>query len=246
MSYRPAQPRSIRAVVAGGKRCFSRASRSSKSVSSTFSSKPHCDDHRQVSREPVGRRRLQQLTAKRLDRQLDAERGCDLARPGPTGDHDRVCFHRRRIRAFTHVDPALDGAPHERASHSGRIGDAVVPTGDPTDDVVRAHPRRRRGGFDRNPELPLQRSPLLELGETLLSRGEEEVADLLEERRAELLEEANARLGEPNLGLARELLAHAAHRLRCRAVRNDAAIAEDDVVGAEFSQVVGDARTRRS
>ena len=90
---------------------------------------------------------------------------------------------------------------------------------DSAEDVVVAKPRpfARIGRLDGHAEPTLNLLSPLELLETQLGRGEEEVADPFEEGRAELLEELGARPGETHLGRGRELLAHAAHRAAGRA-----------------------------
>ena len=86
--------------------------------------------------------------------------------------------------------------------------------------------------LDRDAERSLDRPPLLELRQPWFRRGEEEVADLLEERLAQLAKEPDARLREPDLGLGRELLPHAAHRLSGRTAGDLTDVREHDVVGA--------------
>ena len=76
-------------------------------------------------------------------------------------------------------------------------------------DVTRRPARRVR-------RARVARASLLELGEARVGGREEQVADLLEERRR-APGRAGARAGERHLGLGRELLADAAHRLPRRA-----------------------------
>src|SRR5262249_2336676 len=141
-----------------------------------------------------------------------------------------------------HLHPTRDRAADELQRHRRRIGDAVRPARNGTEDVVVANSFGRLRIHNGHTERAVQPGPVLELGQRSLGRCQEQVADLLEERRPELLEEANARLGQPNLRLGRELLPNTAQRLRRRPARDRAAVAEHDVVRTELCQVVCDRR----
>ena len=208
------------------------------------------DRHRQALGEIRDRPRREQLAAERPDRQLDPERGAELARPRPAGDHDGVRAGEQLLgrRALAHLDAEPGRSPDELARHRGRIGDAVLAPEDGAEHVVDAKTRndRRVDALDSDPERALVLVALLDDRQALLGGREEEVADLLEQRLAELLEERDALPREPHLVAGRELLADAAHRLRGRSARDLAAVAEDDVAGAEQREVVRDAGPGRA
>src|SRR5437870_345680 len=86
----------------------------------------------------------------------------------------------------------------------------------------------------------------MQLGETVGTAGEEEVAHLLKPRWAELLEECDRLAGEPDLGGGRELLADSAHRLACRTGGDLGALREHNVTRAQQREVVGDASSYRA
>ena len=160
----------------------------------------------------------------------------------PQATTSSLSLERERVGSLAHVDAQRGCAPHELTRHTGRVGDPILSADRRAEHVVdpQAVDEGRVDALDGHAESSLHRSPLLELGEPGRRRREEEVADLLEERRAELLEEPDARLGEPHLGLGRELLAHAAHRLAGGAARDLPHVGEHDVVGAAEGEVVGD------
>ena len=189
---------------------------------------------------------VEELAHERADRQL--ARGSELGRLRSRTRHEHVAVELARVGALAHLHPALARAAHELARDRRRVGDAVL------------RQRRRRArrrcaarrcaaastSLDRDTErraaAPRRSSQRCE---PRFGRREEEVADLVEERRPELLEEADRLLREPHLGRGRELLPHAAHRLRRRAGRDLARVAEHDVARTAAARG-GTRSTRRS
>ena len=200
------------------------------------------DRHRQVGRKSVDRTDVDELAHERPDRQLEPASRRDLGGCRAAGDHEHIRLELERVRLLAHLHPTCSRTPNELARDARRIGDSVLAADDGAEDVVGPQSGDERGidPLDRHAERPLDRSPLLELGQTLLARREEEVADLLEERRSELREEPDARLRQSHLGLGRELLADAAHRLPRRAAGDRARVGEHHAVGARERQVIGD------
>ena len=196
------------------------------------------EHHRQGVRHLWQLARREQLAAERAHGQLQPTRRSHLRRPRAAGDHEHVAGHGLGVDVLTHLDAQLERAAHELAGDRRRVGDSVGGAEDRPGDVVvpQAVDERRVDPLDGHPELLLQHAPLLELGEPLLGRREEEVADLIEQRRAELFEEADAGLREPNLGRGGELLPHPAHRL-CRRASGDLA-----AVGQQTSRAPSAAR----
>ena len=140
----------------------------------------------------------EQLPAERSDRQLDPELRPELGRPRPACDHERVGAWSSRLsreRALADLDAELDRAPDELLRHGRRIGDAVLGAEDARRARRPSASPATNDGSTRSTghaQPGLQLAPLLELGEALLGRREEEVADLVEERRPELDEEGDA------------------------------------------------------
>jgi len=196
------------------------------------------DRHRQVLREVCDRTDVDELTAKRPNRQL----GHQLGRRGAAGDDEHVAGQVARIGPLADVDAELHRAADELRRHGGRLGHAVLPASDRAGHVVEAEPAhaRRVDLLGRDAEGALHRRPLAQTLPAVLARSEEHVADLLEERRSELAEEPGTLLRQPHLGLGRELLAETAHRLAGRTRRDPVALGQHHVARAEQREVVRD------
>ena len=143
---------------------------------------------------------------------------------------------------LAHLHPTRGGAAHELAGDARGIGDAVLAADHRREHVVATKdgPFVRRDPLDRHAQLSLRGHPLLERGNAALGRREEEIADRLEERRTELPEQADARPRELHLGLGRELLTHAPHRLAGGAAGDLAHIREHDALRPREREVVRD------
>src|SRR5438477_118702 len=181
-------------------------------------------DRSQSLRE-VERTGLDQLPHERPDRELRRE----LRRPRSGRDDEHVAVELARVDALPYLDAEVACPADELARHARRVGDAVRGARERAEHVVGADAVGDVDLLDRDAELSLHRCAPLERREAVRRRREEDVPDLEEERRAELLEEADAVSRETDLGRGRELLPHAAHRLRGRAPGHLAAVAEDDI-----------------
>ena len=198
------------------------------------------DSHRQVGRQACDGADVDELPHERADWQVRAKlrRGCAAC------DDQDVVFDVARIRVLQDGDVARCGTPNELASDRGRLGDPVLPARDRAEDIVCpqvAHPRWVHV-LDRHAELPLRRRAVAQPLDARSRGRDEHVTDLLEERWPELAEQLPALTGEAHLGLGRELLTEAAHRLSGRATRDLAAVGEHDIARAEQREVVRDRR----
>ncbi len=174
--------------------------------------------------------------------------GGDLARLPAASDYERVRPERAGVGSLAHLHSALDRAANHLARHCRRVGDAVLAADHRAEHVVHAQPvdLARIAVLDRHAERALQLGALLEPREALPRGRDEHVPHLPKELGAEGAQERDRRLRQAHLCRGRELLPHAAHRAAGRARHDLARVAEDDVAGARFGQVVRDGRADRA